>query len=226
MKNYEREKRSDYDRKLQEEKRLKVMEKLYLALVDTPGLFAYIIRKVIGIDYIHVVLSMDEELNEAYSVGRRNPAVPLLAGFEKEDAAKIEKAFPTAKYKIVSMECTREQKENISRQLKECYEKRFQYHYCIIGLPMLLFNIPFYQKNHYTCSSFVASVLEENGIGLFGKHFSLVTPRDFYELENTDVVFEGTLHELNQSCLRYSAEQPGIFRQAMQKLSYVMNGAV
>ena len=49
------------------------MDKIYLALVDTPGLFASIIRRVIGIDYIHVVLSMDAELNEAYSVGRRNP---------------------------------------------------------------------------------------------------------------------------------------------------------
>ena len=196
MKNYEREKRSDDDRKLQEEKRLKVMEKLYLALVDTPGLFAYIIRKVIGIDYIHVVLSMDEELNEAYSVGRRNPAVPLLAGFEKEDAAKIEKVFPTAKYKIVSMECTREQKENISRQLKECYEKRFQYHYCIIGLPMLLFNIPFYQKNHYTCSSYIARLLSENGIQISEKHFSLVTPKDFYEYPDKKILFEGALEEI------------------------------
>ncbi len=140
------------------------MEKLYLALVDTPGFFATVIRKVIGIDYIHVVLSMDEELNEAYSVGRRNPFIPILAGFEKEDARKIEQAFPTAKYKIVSMECTKEQKENISRKLQECFAERFHYHYCVLGLPMLLCNIPFYQKNHYTCSSFVANILKENGI--------------------------------------------------------------
>lgn len=41
------------------------------------------IRQVIKQKYIHVVLSMDAELEEAYSVGRRNPAVPLFAGFEK-----------------------------------------------------------------------------------------------------------------------------------------------
>jgi len=68
-----------------------------LALVDTPGFFASVIRRVIGIDYIHVVLSMDEELNEAYSVGRRNPAVPILAGFEKEDAQKNRAGFPYSK---------------------------------------------------------------------------------------------------------------------------------
>ncbi len=37
------------------------MEQIYFALVDTPGFFASVIRKVTGIDYIHVVLSMDEE---------------------------------------------------------------------------------------------------------------------------------------------------------------------
>lgn len=47
------------------------MEKLYIGLVDTPGLFAGIIRRVIRQDYIHVVLGMDEGLEECYSVGRR-----------------------------------------------------------------------------------------------------------------------------------------------------------
>ncbi len=60
------------------------MEQIYLAFVDTPGFFASIIRRVIGIPYVHVVLSMDADLREAYSVGRRNPAVPLIAGFEKK----------------------------------------------------------------------------------------------------------------------------------------------
>ena len=115
---------------------------------------------------------MDEELEEAYSVGRRNPAIPIFAGFEKEDAEKIEMKFPTARYRIVSIECTSEQKQNIANQLKECFEQRFHYHYCVLGLPMLLCNIPFYQKNHYTCSSFVANILENNGIELFDKHFS------------------------------------------------------
>ena len=177
-------------------------------------------------NYIHVVLSMDQELNEAYSVGRRNPAIPLFAGFEREDAEKVELAFPTARYRIVSLECTSEQKENIYQKLRECYERRFRYHYCVLGLPMILCNIPFYQKNHYTCSSFVANILEENGMELFEKHFSLVTPRDFYELENTDVIYEGTLHEFNERCCRYPAHNLSRLRRAVRKISYGMNGAV
>ena len=171
------------------------MEKIYLALVDTPGLFASVIRKVTESDYIHVVLAMDSGLQEAYSVGRRNPFVPLIAGFERENIYQIEQAFPTARYRIVSLECTGEQKEQIRRQLEKCYQERMKYHYCILGLPFILCNKPFYQKNHYTCSSFLAKILEENGIRLFEKHFSLVTPRDFYELPQTELIYEGMLRE-------------------------------
>ena len=40
---------------------------IYVGFVDTPGLFASIIRRVIGQNYVHVVLGFDPELKEAYS---------------------------------------------------------------------------------------------------------------------------------------------------------------
>ena len=89
------------------------MAKLYLAFVDTPGLFAGIIRRVIKQKYIHVAISLDSDLEETYSIGRRHPSVPLIAGFEKEDANKILRAFPQADYMVCSLECTEEQKERV-----------------------------------------------------------------------------------------------------------------
>lgn len=175
------------------------MQKLYIALVDTPGIFAWMIRRVIKINYIHVALSLDEEFRESYSVGRRNPFLPFFAGFEKENIYRIHQAFPTARYKVYAIDCTEQQKEDIAFQLRECYRHRYQYHYCIIGLFYLLAGKPFYQKNHYTCSSFLARLLEENHVLTFPKHFSLVTPKDFYELEKQKVIFKGPLREL---CLR------------------------
>lgn len=171
------------------------MEKIYIALVDTPGLFANIIRRTIDREYIHVVLGLDEELNEAYSFGRRNPHIPYFSGFEKENLQQILSAFPTARYRIYSLDCTKEQKVMMQEKLRQLYECRFRYHYCVWGLPFLLLKKPFYQKRHYTCSSFLARFLEENGIGLFEKHFSLVTPADFYDHKQTDILFEGPLQE-------------------------------
>lgn len=178
------------------------MSKLYIALVDTPGFFAHIIRSVIKINYIHVVLSLDGSFQEAYSIGRRNPFIPFFAGFEKENIYQINRAFPTARYKVYTIDCTERQKEKIAFQLRECYKQRFQYHYCIIGLLYLLAGKPFYQHNHYTCSSFIARILEENHVISFSKHFSLVTPRDFYEYKQQNVIYEGSLREL---CIQANA---------------------
>lgn len=51
--------------------------------------------------YIHVAIAPDAELKETYSVGRRNPAIPILAGFER----RIRRAF----YRICELECTEKQ---------------------------------------------------------------------------------------------------------------------
>ena len=172
------------------------MARIYIALVDTPGIFAYLIRRFLKQKYIHVVISMDAELEEAYSFGRRNPFIPVIAGFEKENKEKILRAFPTAHYMICEMECTGRQKEQIRQTLEQDMRDRFHYHYAVLGLPFILCGRPFYQKNHYTCSSYIARLLSENGIQVSEKHFSLVTPRDFYEYPDKQVLFEGALEEI------------------------------
>lgn len=172
------------------------MAEIYIAFVDTPGIFAGIIRRVIRQKYIHVVISMDPELEEAYSVGRRHPAIPLLAGFEKEEKQKILKVFPQADYMICKVPCTEKQKMQIRTILRETMAERYSYHYAVLGLPFILLNRPFYQKNHYTCSSFIAKLLEETEVWQWEKHFSLVTPKDFMEQFGERKIFEGGLWEL------------------------------
>lgn len=183
------------------------MEQIYIAFVDTPGLFAGIIRKVIKQKYIHVAVGLDPYLEEAYSIGRRHPSIPLLAGFEREDKTKILRAFPEADYMICSIECTAEQKRYVEQELNEAMRNRFRYHYTILGLPFILMGKAFYQKNHYTCSSYAAKLLEEAGICSFDKHFSLVTPKDFYEYEGKKKIFEGSLYELTEALQRIPAFQ-------------------
>lgn len=172
------------------------MTYIYIALVDTPGFFACLIRYFLKQRYVHVVLSADERLSESYSVGRRNPAVPVFAGFEKEDKYEILHTFPEAYYRVCRIPCTSGQKRRIMEKLREDYIRRFHIHYAVLALPFLVLGIPFYVKRQYTCSSYLARVLEENGISVADKHFSLVTPKDFYEYQNMELVFEGELSEL------------------------------
>jgi len=42
------------------------MSHIYIAFVDTPGIFASIIRNVLKQRYIHVAIGMDERMEEAY----------------------------------------------------------------------------------------------------------------------------------------------------------------
>lgn len=172
------------------------MTHIYIALVDTPGFFAGLIRLFLKQRYVHVVLAADAELAEGYSVGRRNPAVPLLAGFEKEEKTKILHTFPGAYYRICELACTCEQKKNIMEKLKEDYRRRFHIHYAVAALPFVVLGIPFYIKDQYTCSSYIAKILQENGICISDKHFSVVTPKDFYEYEGMRMIFEGELSEI------------------------------
>ncbi len=74
--------------------------------------------------------------------------------------------------------------------------RRYSIHYAVPALPFLVLGIPLYVRNQYTCSSYLARVLGENGICIADKHFSLVTPKDFYEYEEMEPVFEGELSKL------------------------------
>ena len=99
---------------------------IYVGFVDTPGLFASIIRHVIKQKYVHVVLGLDAGLDEAYSVGRRNPAIPILAGFEKEEKSRILRVFPNADYMVCRIACTQEQKDYIKTMLDLCMKERYR----------------------------------------------------------------------------------------------------
>lgn len=182
------------------------MAHIYIAFVDTPGIFAALIRKFLKQRYIHVVISGDAILDDAYSVGRRNPAIPFLAGFEKEDKSKILNTFPMAAYRICKLDCTPEQKQKIMGSLHNDYDRRFHIHYAVCGLPFIVMGIPFYLKNQYTCSSYIAKLLQENGIVISNKHFSNVTPKDFIEYREMKVVFEGFLSEITADRSGYTSE--------------------
>lgn len=182
------------------------MAYIYIALVDTPGFFASLIRKFLKQRYVHVVIAGDADLTEAYSVGRRIPSVPVIAGFEKEDKVKILRVFPTAFYRIYKLPCTAEQRQKIMERLHADYRGRFHIHYAVCGLPFLVLGIPFYQRDHYTCSSYIARVLAENGIAVSQKHFSLVTLKDFSEYSGMQQIFEGPLSEIVSVGLNFAWE--------------------
>ncbi len=172
------------------------MEHIYIAFVDTPGIFAGILHRYLKQKYIHVLVSMDAGLEEAYSFGRRHPAIPIFAGFEREEKEKILTVYPNASYCIGEIACTKEQKVGIREELRSMYERRFSYHYAVTSLPYVLCHKPHDREDSYTCSSFLAYLFRQHGIIAFAKADSLVTPKDFYEWNGYETIFEGRLEEI------------------------------
>lgn len=180
---------------------------IYIAAVDTPGFFASCIRRFLKQRYVHVVIAADEWLEEAYSIGRRNPAVPIVAGFEKEEKYKILRTFPTAYYQISRIKCTEAQKIQILETLHTDYKRRFRIHYAVCSLPFIVTGHSFYLRDQYTCSSYIAKILEESGIRIAEKHFSLVTPKDFTEYKDMEKIYEGPLRGIVTEDFDYVGEK-------------------
>ena len=147
----------------------------------------------VGIHYMLESVSQTKNLEHIFYI---NVAINNVTSTEEK--RKILRAFPGADYMICSIPCTQEQKQFIKEELHEAMKNRYRYHYTILGLPFLLFGKPFYQKNHYTCSSYAAELLEKAGVCTWNKHFSLVTPKDFYEYKGKQKIFEGSLRELTE----------------------------
>ena len=188
-----KDKQENIEGKVDKNNQTDMTEKLYLVLIGTPGIFATIIKMVTRIKYIHIVLGMDEDLKDCYSFGRRNPKIPILSGFEKEEMDKVIEKFPKALCMVTEIKCTKEQKEKVWGRINYYTANARRYHYTILGLPWMLFNKPFHQKRRYACSQFVARTLEDYGIRKFKKHWSIMTPRDFYEMEDKKILYVGTI---------------------------------
>lgn len=84
-------------------------------------------------------------------------------------------------------------------------------HYAVCSLPFIIAGHPFYLKNQYTCSSYIARILEENGIFVADKHFSLVTPKDFLKYEKMEKIYEGPLYQITTESFNYVKEQNSVY---------------
>jgi len=84
----------------------------------------------------------------------------------------------------------------LRRQLSGMYHQRERYHYNLLGALSCYFNHPLRRKNHYFCSQFVATLLEECGAVELWKDPDLVRPADFCRLSALQAVHQGPLDVL------------------------------
>ncbi|SDK04853.1 hypothetical protein [Sediminibacillus albus] len=172
------------------------MQTVYIVLTNTGSLINWAIKTVTDAPYNHASIALDKDLRRIYSFARREPLNPLWGGFVKEDLEKGTFSwYPDTTCAIFQLTISDREYQKLERLIAvfEKRAKRYLYNYAgLVGIPI---NYPIEVPASFFCSQFVAEVLRRAGHPLFNKPSSLVTPDDFREHKELELVYEGELYQ-------------------------------
>lgn len=166
-------------------------QKIYILLTDTGTLFTRLIKLYTKKPYNHASISIDPELKDVYSFGRKTAKNPFIGGFVKENLRG--EFFTDSKCTVISCCVTDAQLNKLKALINKIESEKDDYSYNLLGLFAIMFNKQLSRNNTFFCSQFVATVLQKCGIVQFTKPPALVMPHDFMEMEDFKVVFQGSL---------------------------------
>ncbi|GKU76264.1 hypothetical protein [Paenibacillus sp. L3-i20] len=167
-------------------------KEIYVLLTDTGTVLTKIIRSFTKDPLNHASIAFDQDLNEVYSFGRKNPSNPFFAGFVREDIrGDFFEESMCALYKIKVCQTTY---NSIRLQIKHFEQYQDLYKYNLVGMLGVVFNIEWERRYSYFCSQFVATVFDRSGVSLVEKSPLLVTPGDLQNTPELELVYHGKLH--------------------------------
>ncbi len=174
------------------------MKSIYIIISNSGSLVSKTLKYFTKEEYVHVTISIDKNLENAYSFGRKYTYIPLPGGLINEYYERRCKHFSKSKIKVYELDITNKQYNDLKDDLKNNYIKyKSKYKYNVLGLLYIKRKKVKHRKFHYCCSQFCGKILSENGILSFDKDYSLLEPKDFFNLDN--VIYEGsTLDYLNK----------------------------
>lgn len=167
-------------------------KKIYLLLTDTGTFFTRLIKLFTKKRYNHASLSLDADLLNVYSFGRKNW---VQGGFIKEDMKQ--RLFQHADCAIYSLPVTESQLEKMKRFMRKLEEEDYRYNF--LGLFGFIFNKPITRERAFFCSQFVAAALKESNLMKFEKPLSLVAPFDLLKASTWQLEYEGKLKDYKRN---------------------------
>lgn len=146
--------------------------------------------------YTHITLSLNKELTDMYSFGRRRLHNPFIGGFVHE--SRYEGVLQLRKNidcKVIRLAVTDEQFEIIKNEIKKFDDEYDHHKYSMIGVFMCFFNHNFIRKQKFYCTQFMLHLLQEAGIIDHINIGMLRIPEHFCKLENAEVIYSGILDD-------------------------------
>lgn len=166
---------------------------LYVVLVNTSSVVSQAIAAVTKDTYTHAAISLDQNLGDMYSFGRRWSRYPFWGCFHRENLHEgfyaRNDALPGM---ILRLRVTPRQYARAREVIQRFQENHRELRYDTIGLLGNALGLTLESDHRYTCSKFVSTVLVEAGIYSFSKPLSAVRPQDLLDLP-AQRVYEGDL---------------------------------
>ena len=146
-------------------------------------------------EFVHVSLSLEENLDTLYSFGRKKLNMPWIAGYVEENPHKgvFKKYNPMCE--VLSLNISEEKYQKLLELVSyvKTHSKEYKYNY--LGLLCVYFKIPHRLHRHFTCTEFVAWLLDNVDISPnVDKDVSLIVPNDYYEIPFIQSVYKGRMH--------------------------------
>lgn len=169
-----------------------IMKKVYILLMHTNTMPSKIIKFFTRYQYTHVGIALEKNCENIYSFGRKKLHSFWTGGFtiEKKHGSFF-KYFHKTMCQIYEIDVTKFQFMRLQKILKQMTVQKMRYKYDYFGLILRYFKIPFYRKDRYVCSYFVADVLKQAKIISIQKPSYFIVPKDFTEFPNLNKIYEG-----------------------------------
>ena len=174
------------------------MKKVYVILTRTGTAPAQLVRLATRAEFTHSSIAIMPCRHSLHSFGRRNLNNFLISGYLHEDADKhVYAKYPDSPCAVYEICVSNEGYKRMADELS-AFNKRYDKHkYSFIGAVTTQFGIKKKLKYRYTCSQFVATILNASGEIRLPKHPSLIKPMDFASISGSKLVFRGKIKDLS-----------------------------
>jgi len=166
--------------------------KIYLVLSFTGTILSRLVRIYTKDTYCHISIALDENLEEMYSFGRKNPYNPFIGGYVKENINKgTFKRFKNTIAQIYALEVNENQYQIIKEIIQKMNENPHQYKFNVLGLFATVFHYKIERKDYFYCAEFVKYLITSAQIN--NNLPPLTKPMDFIKIANLELKYQGLL---------------------------------
>lgn len=169
------------------------MKNIYIVLAHTGTILSRIIRIKTGAEYTHSSISLDKDLEQMYSFGRKYSYIAFIGGFVKEGADfGTFKRFYKTEVSVFEISVTDKQYDKIYETIEYMKEHKKEYRFNVLGLFCAGFNKKLQFKKRYYCAEFVKKLLEIAEIDI-SELPDVIKPEHFVNLSNAKLIYKGKL---------------------------------